>query len=44
MMRGITRLDDSFRDYLRPLIEGEVYPKFKDGTFEIATLKRVKVE
>lgn len=44
MMRGITRFDDSFRAYLRPLIDGEVHPRFKDGIFEIAVLKKVKVE
>lgn len=44
MMRGITRLDDSFRKYLAPLIKGEVEPVFENGIFKTATLKKVKVE
>ena len=42
MIAGKTHMDQSFRDYLTPLIQGEVYPKFKDGIYMTANLKKVK--
>ena len=31
-------------DYLRPLIQGEAYPPYKNGIPQIARLQKVKVE
>ena len=31
-------------EYLRPLIQGEAYPPYKNGIPQIARLKKVKVE
>ena len=42
MIAGKTHMDQSFREYLAPLIQGEVYPKFKDGIYLNAVLKKVK--
>ena len=42
MIAGKTHMDKSFRDYIAPLIQGEVYPKFKDGIYQTAVLKKVK--
>lgn len=44
MMRDVTRMDDSFRQYIRPLINGEVQLKCKDGIALTTTLKRVHVK
>lgn len=37
-----TRMSESFREYLRPLVEGEVDIKFEKGTFLSARFKYVK--
>ena len=42
MIGGKTHMDPSFREYLEPLIQGEVYPRFKNGIYETAVLKKVK--
>ena len=42
MIAGKTHMDRSFREYLLPLIQGEVYPKFQDGIYMTAVLKKVK--
>ena len=42
MIVGKTHMDPSFREYLAPLIQGEVYPRFKNGIYETAVLKKVK--
>ena len=39
-----TRLSDSFRDYLRPLVQGEVKLIYKDGIAPVTNLKRIKVK
>ena len=39
-----TRMSESFRDYLRPLIQGEVKLIFKDGIAPVTNLKRIKVK
>ena len=39
-----TRMSDSFRDYLRPLVQGEVKLIYKDGIAPVANLKRIKVK
>ncbi|HHT67235.1 MAG TPA: 6-phosphofructokinase [Erysipelotrichaceae bacterium] len=39
-----TRMSDKFRDYLRPLVEGEVKLVYKNGIAPVAKLKRLKVE
>lgn len=43
MMQDSSRMADSFRDYLRPLIEGEVEIKYNNGIAEMAKFKKVKV-
>ena len=43
MMKDATRMDESFRRYLRPLIKGEVQLKCKDGIALTSNFKRVKV-
>ena len=44
MMKDVTRMDDSFREYIRPLINGEVELKYKDGIAQLTNLKRIKVK
>ena len=44
MMKDATRMDDSFREYIRPLINGEVTLKCKDGIALLTNFKRVKVK
>ncbi|HQA56045.1 MAG TPA: 6-phosphofructokinase [Bacilli bacterium] len=44
MMVDNTRMSQEFRDYLSPLIEGEVTLKCKDGIADITRLKRIKVK
>ena len=39
-----TRMSDSFRDYLRPLVQGEVKLVYKDGIAPVTNFKRVKVK
>ena len=39
MMFDKTRMSDSFREYVRPLIQGDVVPSFKDGIVELTTFK-----
>ena len=39
-----TRMSDSFRDYLRPLVQGEVKLIYKDGIAPVANFKRIKVK
>lgn len=41
MMKGVKMMDQSFRDYLRPLIQGEVPVKFEDGIIKAARFKKV---
>ena len=42
MMKDATRMDESFRQYIRPLINGEVQLKCKDGVALVSNFKRVK--
>ena len=44
MMKSVSEMDPSFREYILPLIQGEVYPSFKNGIIESAVLKKVKVK
>ena len=44
MMKDATRMDESFRRYIRPLINGEVTLKCKDGIALVSNFKRVKVQ
>lgn len=44
MMLDHTRMSESFRRYLRPLIRGEIEIKFKDGLAQHASLKKIKVK
>ena len=44
MMKDVTRMDESFREYIRPLINGEVQLKYKDGIALLTNFKRVKVK
>ncbi len=44
MMVDDTRMADSFREYIRPLIAGEVPLKYKNGLLLAANLKKVRVE
>lgn len=39
-----TRMSDSFRDYLRPLVQGEVKLIYKDGIAPVTNFKRIKVK
>ena len=39
-----TRMSDSFRDYLRPLVQGEVKLVYKDGIAPVSNFKRIKVK
>ena len=39
-----TRMSDEFRQYLRPLIQGEVKLSYKDGICEVARWKKVLVK
>lgn len=39
-----TRMSDSFREYLRPLVEGEVKLVYENGIAPVAVFKRIKVE
>ena len=43
MMKDATRMDKSYRDYIKPLINGEVTLKCKDGIALLSNFKRVKV-
>ena len=44
MMKDATRMDESFREYIRPLINGEVQLKCKDGIALVTNFKYVKVK
>jgi 6-phosphofructokinase 1 len=44
MIIDATRMSDSFRDYLRPLIQGEVKLVYKDGIAPVTNFKRIKVK
>lgn len=44
MMRDATRMDESFREYIRPLIEGEVELKYENGVALLSQFKRIKVK
>ena len=39
-----TRMSESFRNYLRPLVQGEVKLIYKDGIAPVTQLKRIKVK
>ena len=43
MMVDETRMSDEYRNYLRPLVEGEVTLKCKNGVALMANFKKVKV-
>ena len=44
MMHDVHRMDESFREYIRPLLEGEVTLQFEGGIAKVTTLKRIKVK
>ncbi len=44
MMVDETRMSDEYRNYLRPLVEGEVTLKCKDGIALMANFKKAKVK
>ncbi|MCQ2800990.1 MAG: 6-phosphofructokinase [Bacilli bacterium] len=44
MIIDATRMSDSFRDYLRPLVQGEVKLIYKDGIAPVSNFKRIKVK
>ena len=44
MMKDATRMDESFREYIRPLINGEVQLKCKNGIALLSNFKRVHVK
>ena len=44
MIVDATRMSDSFRDYLRPLVQGEVKLTYKDGIAPVTNFKRIKVK
>lgn len=44
LMQGKHRMSDKFREYLRPLIQGECKLKYKDGIAQMACWKYVKVK
>ena len=44
MIVDATRMSDSFRDYLRPLVQGEVKLIYKDGIAPVTNFKRIKVK
>ena len=39
-----TRMSESFREYLRPLVQGEVKLVYKDGIAPVTNFKRIKVK
>jgi 6-phosphofructokinase 1 len=43
MMAGVTHMAPAFKEYLLPLVQGETNVKFKNGVFESAVLKGIKV-
>ena len=44
MMVDDTRMSQEFRDYLFPLVQGEVKLIYKDGIAPVSKLKRIKVK
>lgn len=43
MMKDDTRMDQSFRDYCLPLINGEIEVKFENGIIKTCVLKKVRI-
>ncbi|MCR5079546.1 MAG: 6-phosphofructokinase [Bacilli bacterium] len=43
-MQDKTRMSEAFRDYLRPLIEGQVSVKFRGGIVRLTNFKKVPVK
>ena len=39
-----TRMSDDFRNYLRPLVQGEINLKYKDGLAQVSKFKYVRVK
>ena len=44
MMKDAHGMDESFREYIRPLIEGEVTLQCEGGVAKVTQLKRIKVQ
>ena len=44
MMVDNTSMSDKFREYLRPLVDGEVKLTYKNGIAPVTVLKRIKVK
>lgn len=44
MMYDDTRMSDSFREYVRPLIQGDIAPICKDGIVQLTTFKKKLVK
>lgn len=44
MMYDETRMSEEFREYLKPLIQGEINVQFKDGIELNSSFKKIKVE
>lgn len=44
MRKDKTQFSEKFREYLRPLIEGEVEIKYENGIAKMAKFKKIKVE
>ena len=42
MMKDLTHMDPSFREYLFPLIQGEIKVEMEDGVIKSTVLKRIK--
>ena len=44
MMKDVHGMDESFKEYIRPLIEGEVTLECEGGVAKVTELKRIKVK
>lgn len=44
MMHDVHRMDESFREYIRPLLAGEVSLECEGGIAKVTVLKRIKVK
>ena len=44
MMKDDTQMDESFREYIRPLIEGEISIKYRNGIALVSNFKKVKAQ
>ncbi len=44
MMHDVHRMDESFREYIRPLLAGEVSLECEGGIAKVTVLKRIKVQ